>query len=83
MFKDMKDSITRNHNILFLSDIITRSMFKVIKGNMTILQTNKPRVFHVKTTWKRLWNTRGVFVGLCALINENSRRLASFFSPTG
>ena len=36
MIKDMKDNNTIHHNIPFLSDIITRSMPKVIKDNITI-----------------------------------------------
>ena len=37
MLKEMKDNIIINHNIHLLSDIITRSMPKVIKDNITIL----------------------------------------------
>ena len=33
----MKDNITIHHNISFLSDIITRSIPKVIKDNIMIL----------------------------------------------
>ena len=36
MLKDMKDNIIIHHNIPFLSDIITRSMPRVIKYNITI-----------------------------------------------
>ena len=36
MLKDMKDNITIHHNIPFLSNIIIRSMPKVIKDNITI-----------------------------------------------
>ena len=39
MLKDMKGNITRDHNIPFLSDIITRSMLKVMKDNIRILST--------------------------------------------
>ena len=36
MLKDMKDNIIIHHNIPFLSDIITRSMPKVIKDNIIL-----------------------------------------------
>ena len=37
MLKDMKDNIIIDHNIPFSSDIITRSMPKVLKDYTTIL----------------------------------------------
>ena len=77
MLKDMKDNITRHHDIPILSKTITSSNLKDMRDNIT-RHHNIPFLSDINTRFIPKVMNKNIAI-LSALINENSLHLVSIF----